>query len=339
MTYDARISSSLDRARERAERLPADLTTTRLIVFSDHHKGKRDGADDFIDCERPYRAALGYYLEAGYTLYALGDVEELWECPAEDVLAAYRTTLELEAAFHDAGRYLRFFGNHDDDWESTGAVSKHLRPMFRDIEVREAVRLLVRDGGAQLGEIVFVHGHQGTRNSDKVRWLSRPFVRLVWRPLQRLTKWRLATPAKNFQLRAKHDRALYRWAASRPGVVLVAGHTHKPVFIPERQAPSIERRLEDGRRAGADPATLATTRAELEWWRSAEELTGEGAEGLRPCYFNAGCCSFADGDCTGIEIADGEIRLVRWSGDYAGPHRAVLRRADLRAVLTHAARP
>jgi hypothetical protein len=34
-----------------------------------------------------------------------------------------------------------------------------------------------------------------------------------------------------------------------------------------------------------------------------------------PCYFNTGCCSFGDGDITGIEIADGEIRLVRWPAD------------------------
>jgi hypothetical protein len=34
-----------------------------------------------------------------------------------------------------------------------------------------------------------------------------------------------------------------------------------------------------------------------------------------PCYFNTGCCSFPDGDITGLEIADGEIRLVRWPGN------------------------
>jgi hypothetical protein len=34
-----------------------------------------------------------------------------------------------------------------------------------------------------------------------------------------------------------------------------------------------------------------------------------------PCYFNTGCCSFADGDITGIEIFAGEIRLVRQPDD------------------------
>ena len=31
-----------------------------------------------------------------------------------------------------------------------------------------------------------------------------------------------------------------------------------------------------------------------------------------PSYFNSGCCCFDDGDITGIEVADGCIRLIRW---------------------------
>jgi hypothetical protein len=32
------------------------LGEDRLIIFSDHHKGKRDGADDFWVAERAYYA-------------------------------------------------------------------------------------------------------------------------------------------------------------------------------------------------------------------------------------------------------------------------------------------
>ena len=39
-------------------------------------QGRRAGADDFWPCERAYHAALGYYLEQGHGLYALGDLEE-----------------------------------------------------------------------------------------------------------------------------------------------------------------------------------------------------------------------------------------------------------------------
>src|SRR5688572_20608242 len=38
-----------------------DPAEERLVIFSDHHKGARDGADDFAGCEENYAAALGYY--------------------------------------------------------------------------------------------------------------------------------------------------------------------------------------------------------------------------------------------------------------------------------------
>src|SRR5918994_6361403 len=97
--FDARSTPTVD----------VEVDDLRWVIFSDHHKGERDGADDFRRCERSYNAALGAYLERGYTLVALGDVEELWECSPEKVLEAYDHTLELEREFHEAGRYKRFW--------------------------------------------------------------------------------------------------------------------------------------------------------------------------------------------------------------------------------------
>ena len=45
--------------------------------------------------------------------------------------------------------------------------------------------------------------------------------------------------------------------------------------------------------------------------------------GTKPSYFNTGCCSFSDRSITGIEIAGGEIRLVRWEV-FVQPIRTVL---------------
>jgi hypothetical protein len=36
---------------------------------------------------------------------------------------------------------------------------------------------------------------------------------------------------------------------------------------------------------------------------------------MKPTYFNTGCCCFANGSITGIEIADGQIRLIKWNQD------------------------
>jgi len=56
-------------------------------------------------------------------------------------------------------------------------------------------------------------------------------------------------------------------------------------------------------------------------------------EMVKPCYFNTGCCSFLDGDVTGIDIADGEIRLVRFPNDRAQPEPEILTSASLGRVF------
>ena len=53
----------------------------------------------------------------------------------------------------------------------------------------------------------------------------------------------------------------------------------------------------------------------------------------KPSYFNTGCCAFLDGDVTGLEISDGEIRLVRWPDDDGMPKKKTLRHSDLGAVF------
>ena len=106
--------------------------------------------------------------------------------------------------------------------------------------MREALRLTVARPGKEPGTLFFVHGHQGTADSDRFGFASRLFVRHVWRPLQRKTGYTATTPARDFAL-VKHDRAMYEWAQSQTGgVVMIAGDTHRPVFskcLPTRPRP------------------------------------------------------------------------------------------------------
>lgn len=53
----------------------------------------------------------------------------------------------------------------------------------------------------------------------------------------------------------------------------------------------------------------------------------------KPCYFNTGCCCYLDGDITGLELADGEIRLVRWPDDFDQPPPKILATTPLKDVL------
>ena len=50
---------------------------------------------------------------------------------------------------------------------------------------------------------------------------------------------------------------------------------------------------------------------------------------MKPGYFNSGCCCFDDGTITGIEIADGCIRLIKWSTINNIPSRIVAEEALL----------
>jgi UDP-2,3-diacylglucosamine pyrophosphatase LpxH len=330
------IARGLDRAYAAAADTALELSTARLIVFSDHHRGARDGADDFRRCEPAYNAALAYYFREGHDLYLLGDVEELWECTAREVLPAYERTLALERAFHDAGRCVRFFGNHDDLWQSKLAVRRRLARVLPGVQVREALRLEVVDGGRRLGRLFLVHGHQGTAG---FRWraISHPVLRYVWRPFQRALKIASTTPALDWNLRERHETAMFEWARRHPDrIVLIAGHTHRPVFWSKVPEVDYGPRIAELRRLLADgPDPLLE--AELEY------LVGEEhrRDGLtrpfpEPCYFNTGCCSFGDGDVTGLEICEGEIRLVRWPDREGRPRPLVLQRMALEDVLRQA---
>ncbi len=346
--YLQMIGSALDaaliRARQPENQANIDVAQARYVIFSDLHKGARNRADDFRVSEQTYHAALAYYFEMGYTLIVLGDVEELWEEQASAVLPAYAHTIEFEARFHQCGRYLRFWGNHDDDWSYPDAVKRHLSPLYGNppLNVRECLNLKVTDGAQAFGSILLLHGHQGTLESDRFAGLSKLFVRYGWRNFQRLTNISLNTPAKNWEIRERHNRALYTWAEKQNKLILVAGHTHRPVFKSRSHPTKIREELliarEAYRQTGA-PALqekAALLAAELEWVLSQEQQR-PGQEGLlamlKPCYFNTGCCSFLDGDITGLEIADGEFYLVRWPDDAGNPQRCVLESAGIKDVF------
>lgn len=310
-------TSSLQEGRE--------LSDLRLILFSDLHKGQRDGADDFKQCEQTYRAALEYYWQGDYELLLLGDIEELWECWPSPVIKAYSAVLEEERAFAEAqmpSRFMRFVGNHDDLWYDARQVEHHLGPYLAGKKVIEAMRLQIHDEGQPLGELFFVHGHQGSPDSDRFAGLSSLVVRYIWRPIQRIFNYRSSTPSNNFELRQKHEQAMYAYAENQPGLVLIAGHTHHPVWEGLGFEQAMQQRMQlEGEPPPTDPQ-----------WMQVEAEQAVTLAGAKPCYFNTGCCSYSDGSITGIEIEGGEIRLVRWITP-GEPPRHVLFVAGLADVL------
>lgn len=328
--YIERVAAGLDRAKAdaRVETVPVD--EVRMIVFSDLHRGAGDRADDFRPCRKIYHAALGYYAALGYRLVLLGDVEELWERLLVSVVGRYEGTLQLEKRFFDRGMGVRIVGNHDEAlrWPWNRRV---IDRYTNGAPLREGLTLrLTGAGGAELGEILLVHGHQGITYT----WLDRFLVKRFWVPVQKLTGLAVGTPSTDHSIRLTHELALYDWASRQDGLLLICGHTHHPVFMSSAWEQTLRRELDRLKLTGAAPETIAMTEAEVHWAAAdLDELKSALPTEARPCYFNAGCCSFYDGSITGIEIASGRIRLVRWSGERGAPERFELREAELAGLF------
>ncbi len=323
---EAEVHAALSRVLEGTDTLVFELDLDaphRFIIFSDTHKGARDRADEFERCEPAYAAALHDYRERGFSLILLGDIEELWEQRFHKVEKDYADLMRFEAGF-GAGRYYRVWGNHDDDWMNPDLVRARLAPYMPTAAVYEGIRVSACVAGEPVGTLFMVHGHQGTFGSDKIRPVSRLFLRWIVRPLQRLgAPIGKSIPAKDACLRGEHDREMYNWAEKQEKLILVAGHTHRPVWSSRTHLQKLEADLEAAESA-PDSATpegqtrIAGLRAAVEERRRltppCNDLPGGG---LVACYFNTGCCRFEDGDITGIELEDGVLRLVKWTSGRA----------------------
>jgi UDP-2,3-diacylglucosamine pyrophosphatase LpxH len=347
--FQERIIKGLERVRTRIEHSEqVDINKFKMVAFSDHHRGQGDRADDFRKCKSAYHAALGYYLKAEFSLFLLGDVEELWECYPRNVIRTYQDTLILEKEFSEQGRLIRIFGNHDDLWQYSGKVSKHLKRFFKSegkkSEVYEGYLVSVTEGGNSLGQILMVHGHQGALEAEKFSRLSKFFVRYIWRNLQRLINIAAPTPARDFKLRLEQEVAMHVWASQQKGLILIAGHTHHPIFSSESHEGALKKEIKVLRkrlRGEKNPSkkkkieeNIQIKRASLNWVRS--KSTGMVLDKLadkKPCYFNTGCCSFPDGDITAIEIDAGIIRLVHWLDDHGSSPKKILQEGDLRKIF------
>jgi UDP-2,3-diacylglucosamine pyrophosphatase LpxH len=321
--YQENINRGLTQAHTTARVTSVDLSEAKWIIFSDHHKGNGDSADDFQPSMSAYVSALSHYYEEDYTLAVLGDAEELWENSPNAVLRTYAAILDAENTFHKQGRYWRFWGNHDDEWRNPSQVRFHLGRFYQHLSVLESLRITINDHGVALGEIFLVHGHQGNLFSDRLGWLSRFFVRYFWRPIQRIFKIVTNTPATDRRLRHKHDIAMYNWSAVSEGLILLAGHTHHPIFPTLMRTRKLEQIYETIRELSTDPEEVEEAETDLEFARAQR----------KPSYLNTGCCCFSDGRITGIEISEGEIKLGRWPDEIGRPQPEVLDRFDLRQML------
>lgn len=299
----------------------------KFIIFSDQHKGGRNGADDFVLAEPNYLAALDYYNNNGYSFISLGDSEELWENTLHKVRDSYPLTFEAEKKFVQRKSFFKILGNHDLYWGNDPFAWWQLKKIYgEEVEIYEGLVLSFAVDSRPF-HILCTHGHQGDAQSDG-NWFSKFFVARIWAPFQAYLRINPNTVAYNNEKKTLHNEIMYEWSASQHSTLLITGHTHQPVFVSLTHIERLYRELQQAR-LSSDEARTAGLENEIR--KREKEFSAVAIDYLtmKPTYFNSGCCCFVDGDITGIEIGDGNISLVKWTSKDKNPVRHVLENVSL----------
>ncbi len=213
--------------------------SARIVLMSDCHRGDGSRADSFFRNRNVYLAALQHYDADKYTYIELGDGDELWENRSlAGIIDAHPDVFERLSRFLDDGRFYALAGNHDmERTNSRYERAPHRSPQrarlitrFQLLKTYPAIRLVFRGG-----EILLVHGHQVDALNSTWWRLARFLVRYLWRPLEALGVSDPTSAAKNYIRRERTEKRLIEWVCENRRM-LVAGHTHRPVF-PDKGAP------------------------------------------------------------------------------------------------------
>ena len=321
-----RIFEALSALRERLETdpgkkgflIPFDINTNKYILFSDQHKGRKNGADDFVLAEKNYVSALKYYNDNAFHLICLGDSEELWENTLLQVKKHNVASFNAEKQFAIRNAFTKIFGNHDLDWEINPLAAVDLKDLYgTQVAVLEGVILQATINKKTL-TIFCTHGHQGDLQSDG-NLFSKFFVSKIWAPLQAYLRINPNTPAYDASLKTEHNLLMYEWSSHQKDLLLITGHTHQPVFESLTHLERLQRRdaIKQSRNEPFERVYNLPTPS-LEFFQK-----------ISPSYFNTGCCCYDDGDITGIEIDEACIRLVKWEEKNGKSTRTLLEEISL----------
>jgi len=263
-----------DKAYRTAKRIQFD-DSSKIIIFSDCHRGDNTFADDFANNRNIYFHALKTYYNEGFTYCELGDGDELWENRDFNyILEAHKNVFMLMKKFYDENRLYRVVGNHDFLYRNERYVEKYLYtyfnkvtgeddPLFPGVSFSEGLVLEHCETGQ---EIFMCHGHQADF-MNYVGWkFNRFMVRALWRQLQIFGIGDPTSPARNYKELIKVERRTKKWIVKNNNRFTITGHTHRPRF--------------------PEPGDVA--------------------------YFNDGSCVHPR-SITGLEIEKGNISLIKWN--------------------------
>lgn len=263
----------LSRAFSKAQKVSFN-NSSRIVLFSDCHRGDNSFADDFANNRNIYYHALQYYYREGFTYCELGDGDELWENHSfSSLFDAHKNVYKLLREFHLQERLMMIWGNHDMEYRNPDFVNKNLGSYYEPIEERhkellenltfhESIILRHSETGQ---ELFLLHGHQADWWNYNAWKMARFLVRVLWKPLQ---VWGIAdptSPAKNYTNLIRVERRIKEWMLINDTILTICGHTHRPRF--------------------PEPGDIP--------------------------FFNDGSCVHPR-SITGLEIDQGNIALVKW---------------------------
>ncbi|MFV0344611.1 MAG: metallophosphoesterase [Anaerocolumna sp.] len=227
----------LTRVYKSAEELLID-EGSKIVLFSDCHRGEGNWGDNFFNNQNLYFAALSHYYDNGYIYIEIGDGDELWENRSmEDIKYTYSNIFWLLSKFYADNRFHMLYGNHDIVKKDKPFVKEYFElyydesfkkymPLFPGINMKEGLILRLK-GSSQ--KIFLVHGHQVDFLNYTIWRIARFLVRYLWRPFELVGIRNPTSPAKSYDKKVKVELKLMDWAKNN-NQMLIAGHTHRPVF-------------------------------------------------------------------------------------------------------------
>jgi len=194
---------------------------SRLVFFSDLHRGDNSRSDAFAQNEDLFLQALKHYFREGFTYVEVGDGDELWQnrCLSA-VKRAHRRTFDLLHTFAGENRLHMIFGNHD--------IQGFQRRRMRKDKLTAHEGLVLQH--ARTDQRIFVvHGHQVDFKSDAIYHVSRFAIRHFWRHVQNLGLGDVASSIAESRNRGTLRQRVSEWIEAHKQMV-ICGHTHTPKF-------------------------------------------------------------------------------------------------------------
>lgn len=121
MSAEKRLTEVFNEATE----IPFD-DSDKFILFSDCHRGDNSWADEFTHNHNLFLHALQHYFREGFTYIEVGDGDELWENRFEDIRQAHTDIFLQMKKFYDDNRLYLIWGNHDIERQEKKIVDKTL---------------------------------------------------------------------------------------------------------------------------------------------------------------------------------------------------------------------